>query len=1001
MVCIDPSEEPAEPPELDETLPLPAGETPAPPDDAAGEPETADTRLRRVGAYLLRRRVRRWEYGAVYRATHPRLEREVELVLVEGSHAADAGKREGFLQAARHAAAVEHPYVEGGLFEAGACGPVAYLAREPSRCEPLEGFGPPSSQRRHAIYPNRALATAAWQAAVGLEAIHQAGVHHGRLDAACLRRDPLRHCVQVTRLGRIPTDAQRRYAERLENECGLDDPIARDLFGLGAALYELVGGSRPDPDRDAPWTPYHLARRLRRLNPGIDRETADIIGRCLSMDRHRRYRSAEEVVGDLAPLARRPDVVDVSRVTRSLTLGYDGVLLGFLTLMAFAVTVLALLAFTGGKAFGDWPGPAEDAVLALTIATLTAVPVLYFGCEIVFGCTPGRFLHGVTVVDASGARPDRWRLVVRAGLRLSASAGGLAGMWGLSMLADPEPGDPTWLVTWLVPLALVPVLDLAAVLLPGRRPLHDRLAGVRLGRRPDDDLATFGALAGALAPGGLTIGGAESTSVAGSLTPSSGLHPKRIRHPLHARRRPEPPAGGRRLGGYALGEMLGKGGMGAVYLAWDEALHRPVAVKVIDSRRVRSREPYLVMEYVAGRTLQQRVEQDGPLPVAAAWDAITQAATGLGVAAQRGIIHRDVKPANLMLAEDGAVKVMDFGVSKLTDDPRPAPVAGDHPATVGTDSDSLTRTGALLGTPQYMAPEQASGEAVDGRADIYSLGLTLHCLLTGTPPFAGSDLYDLIDRHRHETPPPLTGVADWTPARQAVLDRMLAKDPADRFQTCEQLLAALAEAAPRPLRLASVAQRLSAELVNLVLLILGGIVGPALVLPLAVRAEAAVPQKAALVTYRWDVAGEWLILAVYVVGIGLWGQTPGKWLAGIRVCRPDGASPGWSRALVRYVVLYVGTWPLPITTAVLVASWWQPTLAAWWHRGWGAVLTPTFLVLWLVAAVVALVTMSVRPDRRTLHDLAADTAVVRVPPRPGSWWPLRTMRQAWSCRRGS
>ncbi|HVJ81773.1 MAG TPA: protein kinase, partial [Planctomycetia bacterium] len=205
-----------------------------------------------------------------------------------------------------------------------------------------------------------------------------------------------------------------------------------------------------------------------------------------------------------------------------------------------------------------------------------------------------------------------------------------------------------------------------------------------------------------------------------------------------------------RLGGYEVLEVIGRGGMGVVLKAFDPALHRPVAIKILlteyaasgTARKRFAREaqaaaavvhdhvvsvhavdashapPYLVMSFIAGRSLQQRIDRDGPLELREILRIGMQTAAGLAAAHAQGLVHRDIKPANIML-ENGVerVRITDFGLARAVDDA------------------SITQSGFFAGTPQYMAPEQARGEAVDTRADLFALGSVLYAMSVGRPPF--------------------------------------------------------------------------------------------------------------------------------------------------------------------------------------------------------------------------------------------------------------------------
>ncbi len=271
---------------------------------------------------------------------------------------------------------------------------------------------------------------------------------------------------------------------------------------------------------------------------------------------------------------------------------------------------------------------------------------------------------------------------------------------------------------------------------------------------------------------------------------------------------------------YRVLELLGVGGMGVVYRAAHRLMDRVVALKVIHRRLAdrpafvehfrrevqaiaRLEHPnivtahdadragdvhFLVMEYVEGITLDRLVARDGPLPVARACEVVRQAALGLQHAHERGLVHRDVKPGNVLVTPAGAVKVLDFGLAQF---------AAEAPAEAPSGS------APLVGTPDYVAPEQARDPAdADARCDVYGLGGTLYFLLTGQPPFPGGTVLQKLLAHQDDTPRPVAELRpDVPPALAALLDRMLAKDPGRRPPTAAAVaedLLRLTPPAPAP-----------------------------------------------------------------------------------------------------------------------------------------------------------------------------------------------------------
>lgn len=282
--------------------------------------------------------------------------------------------------------------------------------------------------------------------------------------------------------------------------------------------------------------------------------------------------------------------------------------------------------------------------------------------------------------------------------------------------------------------------------------------------------------------------------------------------PLDSRALWEEPGRARRLGHYEVIGLIGRGGMGVVLKALDTRLQRVVALKLLapalaasdTSRRRFLREaraaaaikdehvvaiyaveevdglPFLAMEYVEGCSLQEQLARSGPLP----WPEVArigrQAALGLAAAHEQGLIHRDVKPSNILIeASSGRVKITDLGLARAVD---------------GSD---LTASGALVGTPEYMAPEQACGEAVDHRADLFSLGSVLYALCTGESPFRANHAAAALRRVDDARPRPIQEVNPAIPAWLcAIVARLHARAPDGRFAAARDVAEALAQHAP-------------------------------------------------------------------------------------------------------------------------------------------------------------------------------------------------------------
>ena len=264
----------------------------------------------------------------------------------------------------------------------------------------------------------------------------------------------------------------------------------------------------------------------------------------------------------------------------------------------------------------------------------------------------------------------------------------------------------------------------------------------------------------------------------------------------------------RRIASYTLLEPIGHGGMAVVYRARQESLDRTVAVKVLSDNLAASTEfmerfrreartaanlrhpnvitvhdfgqdergvPYLVLEYIEGPTLADLMDaglDDSRIP-----GLLDQIAAGLDYAHARGVIHRDIKPGNVLITEDGRAVLADFGLAWLLE--------GAH----------LTLTGGVIGTPEYMSPEQAAGEPIDHRSDVYALGVVLYEMLVGERPFVAETPIGVLLKHLQDPAPPLLDARpDLPPAVGQVVDRSLLKDPAQRYASAGELARAFREA---------------------------------------------------------------------------------------------------------------------------------------------------------------------------------------------------------------
>lgn len=264
---------------------------------------------------------------------------------------------------------------------------------------------------------------------------------------------------------------------------------------------------------------------------------------------------------------------------------------------------------------------------------------------------------------------------------------------------------------------------------------------------------------------------------------------------------------------YEIIETLGEGGMAVVYRALDTALKKEVAIKILRAgseaelvarfqrearalSRLKHRNvvgvldfgvsedcmPYLVMDFAAGRNLARVLDEEGPLPLERVASIMSQLCSGLAAAHRQAVVHRDLKPANVIVGEDGeSITIVDFGLARFLEG--------------SARSATLTRPGAVMGSPFYMSPEQASGEEADTRSDIYSLGCVLFKMLTGREPFRGETIVDTLLTKSKSPPPSLSSFVDreYPDGLDSVVAVCLALAPGDRFATVEELDAKLSE----------------------------------------------------------------------------------------------------------------------------------------------------------------------------------------------------------------
>ena len=948
-----------------------------------------------LGPYREVRRLRAWKAGAIYSGTvysavHTRLRRHVELLVLDGGVAHESSTnaanelmiacRDAFLQTARKAAAIRHPNVETGLLEAARYGDVTLVARERSVLEPVDGFGPRDrSQRlREPLYPNGALARALLEGARGLAAIHRAGLRHGHITRAVLRRGSHGQvCITALREDPAGSNLAPPMSEGIVQEA-----VQKDLTDLGIAFAEIICGVVPELGG----RPETSGEHWRILNPGLSCALAATLDRCLSADSPYCFQDAQELVQELEKLTEF-EMVPVSWRDRLGTHLYDAIALAIPAFSFFSF----FMAIEPHRYLFEQSGPAGcDCLECCLLIERLVRPLSVF--RNVLGWTPGRRIRGFRLLNAAGERPMRSLLLARCLLRfcwlIVFELGFGLGFGALLRLLDQNQSGPqvenlfsTLNLTGLVAagaLLAMTGLYLTSLCTPDGRPLHDYLTGISwYQRRRKEEVSVLKVTESAR----ITLP-SDSKPSAQTVAPDAVLG---------------------RMGQYELRGLLGEGGMGAVYLAQDTILER-VALKMLTSsvgitpsvlhrfeREARlaaqlshpnvaqvfsfgevNGQPYIVMEFVDGEDLQQLVRREGALSVDRAWQFIRQTALALREASRHGIVHRDIKPANLLLAGNGVVKVTDFGISRAfgeeAEKTAPAPALARGHGDVG-----LTKTGALLGTPQYLSPEQARGEKLDIRSDIYSLGMTLYFLVTGKPPFEGVDIFDLVYRQCNEEPASLPGsVKDWTLDRDEVICRMIAKDREARFQNYDDLLEGLDATAPKQPAPAHLGRRFAAELLDQFVLVY-------IVLQAGLACKTLLQNRetaAALI----DVCVSVLYVAVNVIGTGRWGTTPGKWILSVEVIRPGKPRVGYGHALLRVLILYpIKFWSASIAILILTGAWGLERIPLVMQ------ITISFTVLTPIPLLISCYLIQATARRRGVHDLAAGTMVMQLPVQKGRW----------------
>jgi uncharacterized RDD family membrane protein YckC len=442
------------------------------------------------------------------------------------------------------------------------------------------------------------------------------------------------------------------------------------------------------------------------------------------------------------------------------------------------------------------------------------------------------------------------------------------------------------------------------------------------------------------------------------------------------------------VGDYVLKRELGRGGMGMVWEAEHSQSGRRVAVKLLSPRLPRTDEttqrflrearaaaslshprstfvfgagdyqgqPYIVMELMPGRTLRDAVDGGGPMSLERAVDAILDVIDGLDGAHALGLVHRDVKPSNCFLDTEGRIKIGDFGLTK----------------SLVSDTSHLTRTGTFLGTPEFAAPEQVRGSAVDRRTDIYAVAATLFYLLTGRAPFQGTDAAAVIAAIASEPAPRLRTVCPQAPkAMERIIACGLEKDPDRRYANLSQLRRELVGFSSRGHVPSTKSLRFAAFTVDA---IVAGILGwvPSVIATILVaqlRGQSFVEMGAQGTTVPAALVSMLTAVLYFAFCETIWGQTLGKYLLGLKVQSSTGEPPGLFRNLLRAALV-----PGLGETMGAIGQWFLgPPLEPWQ-------IAAASLVEFVPFGVMALMQLTMRTSNgnRGLHEFASGTRTVRM-----------------------
>jgi uncharacterized RDD family membrane protein YckC len=734
-----------------------------------------------------------WRFGTIYTAEHVVLGSKVRLITLDNENQGNQPLKQWFLATASSISKIDRHFIDGSVLDYGQINDVTYVAVSNAATDKTKYL------KHYATQPvlgesKEHLSQALANLIRGLVAFHsETGCPHGSINRAHIHQgeSSLDAAFRPFATG-FPqeTIVDHEGKSKQNAHSGKRDDFRKLVLGF---VLELLDDHEPPPARiKSKW----LQRKLPAMPPKLARLLTQIARFGIHPNKTSKIISALNEISN-SPLRR------ITWNERQYGLLKDFSMLGLYSY------VLILPPFV--VAIGPNLAPAKIAFTIYLFVLLTISQLLW---EPLTNSTIGK-RNEIFLLDENQKIPSRKKRFIRSLTRFSTWL--LLTLVILSLVAQFPNLDPrNFFEEEIAISSLIKVIFFSASLgvaivyalsfLLNGQTLHDWISQTYwvAYRKPQKT----GVLKGHL------------TEVLGLNNPPNFIINEREQHLT-----------GMQIDDISITECIGRGGMGIVYRGWDQKLKRPVAIKLISKPTAMTEEtlirfrreaeigynishpniakvysvgywedqPYIILEYVDGKTLNDIVKQRGAIPPIFAWELIQQAARALQAASNLGIVHRDIKPSNLMLTRDGSLKVMDFGVSRIVNGSEPEhDLKSFEPLQDKSnpffDQTQLTRTGCVLGTPQYMSPEQINGEHVDFRSDIYSLGLTLYTLLSGSPAFDGAK-NEIYMKQCFEMPPRLPSHT-LSDAQNQVLERMLSKNKEDRHQSYQELLFALEQTEP-------------------------------------------------------------------------------------------------------------------------------------------------------------------------------------------------------------